>query len=100
MTALDFLLISTGSGAFLVCAAWAYKILSDTRARAKRSNVQEQAAHKLEEPLDPLGQQLHQFRNARFGRQMTPPAQREVPSTWPVMRPRAVPKKETDKGEK
>lgn len=109
MTALDFMMACIGVGVILVSGAHALRILSDTRSRGKVVN---DLAHRRDEPLDPMGQRLHDIRNARFGRPMAPPmgteqAPRPTPQTWPVMRPRQAappepkaPAKDKERGDK
>lgn len=89
MTALDFMMACIGTGVLLVCAAHAFKVLSVTRSTTK---VARELTHRREEPLDPMNQRLQEFRQAQFGRPMTPPT-RQPPQTWPVMgvRPAAPP---------
>lgn len=87
MTALDFMMGCIGTGVFLVCAAWSFKILSDTRTRVRSSR---ELVQRKEEPLDPMGQRLQELRGARFGRPMAEPPTaplRPPPATWPVMGP-------------
>ena len=86
MQALDFVMYCAGTGVLLVCTAHAIKVLSDTRARGK---VAKDVERRREEPLDPMGQRLQEFRSAQFGRPMARPAQ--PPQTWPVMGVRSSP---------
>lgn len=89
MTALDFMMICVGSGVFLVCCAHAVKTLGTVKSTAR---VARDLAHRKDEPLDPLGRQLHEFRNTRFGRDIAAaPARRPPAETWPVMHPRVPP---------
>lgn len=93
MTALDFMMGCIGTGVFLVCAAWSFKILSDTRTRGRSAR---ELVQRKEEPLDPMGQRLQELRGARFGRPMAEPADvplRAPPTTWPVMTPKPRPLK-------
>lgn len=79
MTALDFLQVCVGCGVIVACTTYAVKVVSDVRSRTKV--VHDHAKRGVEEPTDPLSKQLHEFRNARFGRPMVEP-----PRTWPVSR--------------
>lgn len=87
MTALEFLQVCAGCGIIVVCLAYATKMLSDVRFRTRGNR---DVAQRKEEPLDPLGQQLHEFRNARFGRPMVEPTKDQT-QTWPVLPPKVVP---------
>ena len=93
MTALDFMMGCIGTGIFLVCGAWSFKILSDTRTRVRSAK---ELVQRKDEPLDPMGQRLQELRGARFGRPMAEPKDaplRAPPTTWPVMQTRAIPRK-------
>lgn len=85
VSALDFMMACVGVGILLVCAAWSFKILTDTRTRIK---VHRDVGQRSDEPLDPLGQQLQEIRTARFGMRMAPTPRGDAPPTWPVMAPR------------
>lgn len=88
MTSLDFMMACIGSGVFLVCVAWSIKIISDTRARARVARSHDTGPLRPDEPQDPLGRQLQEFRSTRFGREMTQPRPPRPAETWPVMHPR------------
>src|SRR5689334_20572407 len=81
-----------GTGVFLVCAAWSFKILSDTRTRSRSAR---ELVQRKDEPMDPMGKRLQEFRDARFGRPMLGPEPTEPrpPPTWPVMQTRTIPRK-------
>ena len=111
MTALDFMMACVGVGVLLISSAHAFRILSDTRSRNKQAH--KDLLQRRDEPLDPMGRQLHDLRSARFGRPMAPPmgtemAPKPTVSTWPVMRPKQAapppekkaPTKDKERGEK
>lgn len=89
MTALDFMMICVGLGVFFVCCAHAVKTLGTIMSTTR---VTRDLAQRKDEPLDPLGRQLHEFRNTKFGRNMTASQPRRPPAeTWPVLQPRVPP---------
>lgn len=99
MQALDFMMYCVGVGVVLVSSAHAFRVLSDTKARGK---IAKDAIQRREEPLDPMGKRLQEFRSAQFGRPMERPQQ--PPQTWPVMgvrsSPPAPPKRNKDSDKK
>jgi hypothetical protein len=103
MTAVDFMCVCIGLGAFSVCVGWTVKTILDVKARNEAMKVAVKTFK--EEPPDPMNQRLLEFRNARFGRPLhpgpmwttttttRPPRERKMP---PHLRPVPTPKNEDD----
>lgn len=93
-TALDFMFFCAGIGILLVSGTWVLKILASigrsfqTTPRKSKPVIQVN-----DEPLDPMGKRLQEFRDAQFGLPMEPKPRNAGLATWPVVRQKSTKKK-------
>lgn len=81
-SAVDLAVMGVGAGVFLVCLAFAAKIVSDIRLRSRVTFGRPESPTQDRGVLD---KRLQDFQTARFGRPMVPNrAPRAIP-TWPVI---------------
>jgi len=83
---LDFMMTCIGIGILIVCVAWATKILNEIRIKSKAASRELRLVQHKDEPIDPMGQRLQEFRDAQFGMPMTPKPRSSAPPVWPVVR--------------